>query len=127
MIDWLEEVLGEGELGLDLPLTEAGAVSFRRAAVVTEEEPVPVRKTAETGFGGGPELTAFSRLGEESPLMALYRRAGETLGVTPPSAPARREVVVRETTVSPPGLTVRELDLAVRRDSRRYDGGMNLY
>lgn len=126
MIDWLEEVLGEGELGLQLPLTEAGPLSFRRAAVMAEE-PVSAEETAGTGSEAWPELTAFSRLGEESPLMALYRRAGETLGVTPPSAPARREVVVREAAASPPGLTVRELDLAVRRDSRRYDGGMNIY
>lgn len=126
MIDWLEEVLGEGELGLDLPLTEAGPLTFRRAAVVAEE-PASAGETAGTGSGEWSELTAFSRLGEESPLMALYRRAGETLGVMPTSATARREVVVREAAVSPPGLTVRELDLAVRRDSRRYDGGMSIY
>lgn len=34
-----------------------------------------------------------------------------------------REAPVREAT----GLTPEELDRAVRRDSRRYDGGMTIY
>lgn len=126
MIDWLEEILKEGELLL--PPTEAVSCSFRRGTVLTEGEIVPAGElTPETGMGEWFEQTAFSRLGEESPLMTLYRRAGETLGLTVPAASARREVVVRETEVSRPGLTARELDLAVRRDSRRYDGGMNPY
>lgn len=127
MTDWLEEILSEGELGLDLPLTEAGPLSFRRAAVTGAEEPASAGVAMGTGSGEWSELTAFSRLGEEPPLRSLYRRMGETLGGFGVSAPVRRGVVVREAAVSPTGLTVRELDLAVRRDSRRYDGGMNLY
>lgn len=126
MTDWLEEVLNEGEPELLLPAAEEGSYSFRRAAVLPQEEG-PAVEPAGMSPGEWSELTAFSRLGEESPLLTLYRRAGETLNGFAAFAPIRRKVVVREAAVSRPGLTVRELDLAVRRDSRRYDGGMNLY
>ena len=127
MTDWLEEVLNEGELELLLPAAEEGSYSFRRAAVLPYEEDPAVEQVSGVTDWDGAGLAAFSRLGEESPLMTLYRRAGETLNGSAAFAPTRREVVVREAAVSRPGITVRELDLAVRRDSRRYDGGMNPY
>ena len=111
MIDWLEEIWKEGEG--DLPLTAERTNVFRRTEAVPAEE-------------GVPETAAPSRQGE-SPLSVLYRRMGETLGVMPTAVSARRETVVQEAESSRPGLTVRELDLAVRRDSRRYDGGMSIY
>ena len=44
------------------------------------------------------------------------------------SAQGRRESTThRQMTAGAPSLTVDELDRAVRRDSRRYDGAMELY
>ena len=56
----------------------------------------------------------------------LYRRMAEAVAVSPISA-AVPGVVREERTAETAGLTVRELDRAVRRDSRRYDGGMSIY
>jgi hypothetical protein len=38
-----------------------------------------------------------------------------------------RATVTQQVTVGAPSLTADELDRAVRRDSRRYDGAMELY
>lgn len=86
----------------------------------------------EVGAGGGLPAPAAPRpaAGQTGPaadgLRMLYRQvqqaswsgsAGQRPGVA----------VVRETAQPEQGLTVGQLDRAVRRDSRRYDGGMNIY
>lgn len=78
----------------------------------------------------GAEMARVIRRGDESGLDGLYRRAVQA------SRPAAPQVLPPEQAGRPfraeePGrtaaLTVEELDRAVRRDSRRYDGGMTLF
>lgn len=71
----------------------------------------------EAGRGGA----ASSALG------SLYRRTAEAIQMTRRGARNADPVTVREERTPEAGITVRELDRAVRRDSRRYDGGMNIY
>ena len=144
MIDWLEEVLREGHSLLTEELKRS-AVPVGRPAVrengaeeseqedgffLNREEdgqtlPTVLRKRTEEFDGpavekslpGGQIFSGVER---------LYRRMAEAVVVSPVSAAApggNREEPTGETG----GLTVRELDRAVRRDSRRYDGGMNIY
>ena len=59
----------------------------------------------------------------------LHRGAAEGARAPAPlpvPEPVSRMALEREGG-SPPGLTVEELDRAVRRDSRRYDGGMSIF
>lgn len=62
-----------------------------------------------------------------SALNSLYRRTAEAIQMTRRGARNADPVTVREERTPEAGITVRELDRAVRRDSRRYDGGMNIY
>ncbi len=60
-------------------------------------------------------------------LQSLYRRAAEAVAGVVTARVQNGPVVIREEQAAGSGLTVRALDLAVRRDSRRYDGAMNIY
>lgn len=62
-----------------------------------------------------------------SALSSLYRRTAEAIQMTQRGERNAEPVTVREERTAEAGITVRELDRAVRRDSRRYDGGMNIY
>lgn len=62
-----------------------------------------------------------------SALSSLYRRTAEAIQMTRRGARNADPVTIREERTVEAGITVRELDRAVRRDSRRYDGGMNIY
>ena len=66
---------------------------------------------------------------EQAGLKRLYRQAVRGLRPVPPALP--REQTGRTARMREPGsaasLVVDELDRAVRRDSRRYDGGMSIY
>ena len=65
---------------------------------------------------------------DSSALTALYHRVRETVSPGQPGIPGRSgTVVVREEVSTAPGLTEERLDRSLRRDSRRYDGGMNIY
>ena len=57
----------------------------------------------------------------------LYRRLARTGREGSFSRLAERTVTTEHQSVGTPGVTVDQLDRAVRRDSRRYDGGMELY
>lgn len=57
----------------------------------------------------------------------LYQRLVRAGWERSGSQRAERTVVVEQQSVGTPSLTVDQLDRAVRRDSRRYDGGMELY
>lgn len=60
--------------------------------------------------------------------LALYRSAARGIrSVQTAAAPAAGAAVTERMTAGTGSLTVDELDRAVRRDSRRYDGGMELY
>ncbi len=79
------------------------------------------------GPGRRPEAgTAGSAL---AGLAALYRgAAAEGRAPAPAAVPeGGRRTVLERTAEGAPGLTVEELDRAVRRDSRRYDGGMSIF
>lgn len=82
----------------------------------------------ETGPTVGAALET-GRTGREtlSGLEGLYRRATET-ALAPAAVPAAGagQSVLREEAPAA-GLTAEELDRAVRRDSRRYDGAMSIY
>ena len=60
--------------------------------------------------------------------LTLYRSAARGVrGAQALSPPAAGAAVTERMTAGTGSLTVDELDRAVRRDSRRYDGGMELY
>ena len=62
-------------------------------------------------------------------LAELYRGAAAEGRAPAPAAVLEggRRTVLERTAEGVPGLTVEELDRAVRRDSRRYDGGMSIF
>ena len=79
------------------------------------------------GPGRRPEAgTAGSAL---AGLAELYRgAASEGRAPAPAAVPeGGRRTGLERTAEGAPGLTVEELDRAVRRDSRRYDGGMSIF
>jgi hypothetical protein len=89
------------------------------------KEDAGAAETAESLAGELDELTR-RELGQSA--QALYRqvvRAGTLTGAT--GGQPGRTVVTERVTTGAPSLTADELDRAVRRDSRRYDGGMELY
>ena len=133
-----------GELWKDGPVwTVCGALpemdgALRAAAAErparAEEALLPSRdeNLAWTGLEwaarGGTAGTALAGAGR-SGLEGLYR---QTVGGLRPAAPALPpEQAGRTVRAQEPGsaasLAVDELDRAVRRDSRRYDGGMSIY
>lgn len=95
------------------------------------------RMTAETGMEwtvraetaglpfAGPRRTAQAQTGLEG----LYRQTVQGLRPAAPALPTER--AGRSTREQEPGsaasLAVDELDRAVRRDSRRYDGGLSIF
>lgn len=143
MIDWLEEVLREGQSLLAEELKLSAVPVGRPAARKTgaeesgqEDGPSVSREEASRDLPSvlgkwteDPDGTAVGKAlpgGQASGVERLYRRMAEAVAVSPISA-AAHGVIREEQTAEAAGLTVRELDRAVRRDSRRYDGGMSIY
>lgn len=84
---------------------------------------------AEAAGAGSPGPARKPDRGSSAALLELYRGAAEGARAPAPAlAPERgfRTALEREAGGAP-GLTVEELDRAVRRDSRRYDGGMSIF
>lgn len=84
---------------------------------------------AEAAGAGSPGPALKPDRGGSAALMELYRGAAEGARAPAPAlarSGASRTAVEREA-AGTPGLTVEELDRAVRRDSRRYDGGMSIF
>lgn len=142
MIDRLEELLEqvedtdeEGESltlprGVRLPKVPEGQASAESDDPLSAGETsgqTPLTRQEDAGESG-----LFSPLGELtyeaslSGLEMLHRRLRSSRDAG--SARAGSVAVVRES-IEPPaaGLTAGELDRALRRDSRRYDGGMTIY
>jgi hypothetical protein len=98
---------------------EAGAVSA--GAENWETDAVTVRSESW-------ETDELSRRDSGQSAAELYRqvvRAGYLASET--ARQPGRDTVTQQVTVGAPSLTADELDRAVRRDSRRYDGAMELY
>ena len=152
MIDWLELLWKAAEGGTELSLPEEMELRAQTAADRAEEDaavpdmaqaggaapwqeflPLPVGweeaalppgKTPVHGFGA----ERLSRSAAGAPLAALYRQVRETVVPLQTAAPGQgNRVVVREEVPAPAGLTEEGLDRSLRRDSRRYDGGMSIY
>lgn len=85
------------------------------------------RETAVRRAQSGPAATARPTAGGDSALGELYRRVRTAAQTGDAAARGAGVAVVRETVAPAPGLTAGELDRAMRRDSRRYDGGMTIY
>ena len=143
MIDWLEEVLREGQSllaeELKLSTVPVGRPAARKTGAEEpgqEDGPSVSREEASRDLPSvlgkwteDPDGAAVGKAlpgGQASGVERLYRRMAEAVAVSPVSA-AAHGVIREEQTAETAGLTVRELDRAVRRDSRRYDGGMNIY
>ena len=83
------------------------------------------------GWAGAAEMGAVLNAGKpgDEGLEGLYKQAVQAGRPAAPSLPV--EQAGRSMRAEEPGrtaaLTVDELDRAVRRDSRRYDGGMTIY
>ncbi len=93
-----------------------------------EALPRPERARREERRAGEPAATGPGT-GSGGELEALYRQAARAASPLPPVPQAGQ--AGRSFRGEEPGrttaLTVEELDRAVRRDSRRYDGGMEIY
>lgn len=77
----------------------------------------PLRRTAEVEQAGDRGLAELYRQTARAIRPAASAAAPARIGLR---APEREDG-------APPPLTAEELDRAVRRDSRRYDGGMTIY
>lgn len=145
MIDRLEELLAQveesengGEISMQLPgkirlpAAEKSAEEEGETAAAGDQNGLPAEELLSGNEDGGraerlPLLRTLTRAGFDSGMDALYRQLSRSVsgGNTGRSGSA---AVVRETVSAPAvGLTAGELDLAMRRDSRRYDGGMTIY
>lgn len=132
MIDRLEELLKRVEdpereetavqLTLVRPAVGNSAAGGRETVQAVGEEKASVAAEPEAA------LARMLAHGEgDSGLSELYRQMAQVTGTG--NAAGRGSVaVIRETIpADTAGLTAGELDLAMRRDSRRYDGGMTIY
>jgi len=112
----------------DIPLSAAYIPLLPALLQGRQEFLMDIPEQAARRSGAGPISLP------DSGLPLLYRRTEEAVsrtalaGVAGVSAAEQERIItVREPDSTPAGLTARELDRTVRRDSRRFDGGMNLY
>lgn len=77
--------------------------------------------------GAAEERGAASYRAQDQGALGLYRRLLQAGRAAQAARPTGQTTVAEQTTTGAPSLTVDELDRAVRRDSRRYDAGMELY
>ncbi len=125
---WMETALG----GLAQTLSGIGRRdrTERHAGAVWPDEasvaPVGWTEAELEGTRSFAELDKVVRMEADSGVEWLYRQtAGAEWLVAP--GPAIQAAGQAETEIGPAALTVEELDRAVRRDSRRYDGEMCIY
>ena len=125
--------------GVSPEIDKAQRIAAEERAARTQEALLPLRDGAliwpglERAARGGTMSPALERLGRPGAALAglegLYRQIVQGLRPAAPSLPP--EQAGRAARAQEPGsaasLAVDELDRAVRRDSRRYDGGMSIY
>lgn len=136
-----EEELGDGLVWrLDIGAAQRAEAAWRRALADRPDGAAAeaLRMTAEGTMGTaverlsverGEELGRVVRHEPEIGLEGLYRQTVRAVRPAPQVLPV--EQAGRTARAEEPGrtaaLTVDELDRAVRRDSRRYDGGMTIF
>lgn len=156
VIDWLEEILRAATQQEELSLAdglrgiallrytgsaEAAAVGYSRLPALEEtfesgrngpEQSRSVR--SDTELGSKPSRTdsglqgLYRPLSRGSVLQVLYRQVVQAVtAVQPPAAGREPAAVLQEEAPAAAGMTAEKLDRLVRRDSRRYDGGMSIY
>ena len=89
--------------------------------------PGSAAESAEQAVRGG--LGSAAESAEQAGLKGLYRQSVQGLrSAAPALLPEQAGRTARaQEAVSAASLTMDELDRAVRRDSRRYDGGMSIF
>lgn len=129
----LYDEVPEGEIpaersGLNL-LNAAAWQEFALAeAVWNNDRPVRSAMQTERPTAKSSAAERLCQKTDSSALTALYHRVRETVSPGQPGVPGHGgTVVVREEISTAPGLTEEGLDRSLRRDSRRYDGGMSIY
>ena len=143
-----EEIWKDGPVwtvrSVEPEMDETPGISTAGRTVRAEEVPHPLRdgerawaglERAARNGAAGPESEGAGRSGpardglEQAGLKGLYRQTVQGLRPAAPALPP--EQAGRTVRAQEPGsaasLAVDELDRAVRRDSRRYDGGMSIY
>lgn len=122
--DGLPEPGEEPETGT---VWKLGPVWMVRGAPETEAAQTLVRAAREDGAADAG--TAGQPESEAPGLAGLYRRASEAARPAAPALPPERagRTALEREPGSAASLAVDELDRAVRRDSRRYDGGMDIF
>ncbi len=91
-----------------------------------EEGPRPAAETRTEGEAGRPAAPRGN--GDRSGLELLYREIQRAAEPVFQAAESPAEKVLPEPAMAPSDrMTMEELDRAMRRDSRRYDGGMTIY
>lgn len=119
-----------GQAGLAAPVRRQNGSTLLRIPGAGDLDPAaPAVKKEDGSSGTGPDGVRNSGADGDRGLERLYQ---ETVRATRPAASALPvEQAGRLAGAEDPGrtaaLTVDELDRAVRRDSRRYDGGMTLF
>ena len=136
-----EEALEDGLIWrLDIGAAQRAEAAWRRALADRPDGAAAeaLRMTAEGTMGAAAERLSVEKGGElaqvvkhkpEIGLEGLYRQTVRAVHPAPQALPV--EQAGRTVRAEEPGrtaaLTVDELDRAVRRDSRRYDGGMTIF
>ena len=136
MRNWLDEVLkqvknADDRTGRNLLLC-SGNMDPLRVKRTAGDAGAPVRGSilpqSEPAAGESALPDNLEKAQKSDPgFWGLYRAAVREMSES--SAPVQRrfEPEKMEPTAGPAGLTAEQLDLEFRRDSRRFDGGMNLY
>lgn len=113
------------EAGLETERPEWTQIAEGAAREMGEQRKARAEAAGEGSPGPGEEPDGRVSAG----LAKLYRGAAEGARAPAPAlarSGTSRTMLEREAGGAPP-LTVEELDRAVRRDSRRYDGGMSIF
>lgn len=131
-LDALGQQMPAGRMGEMVEDVNAAELSGTRA-VGTRQMSVGLGLAAEPAAGartaGTPPMPAERAVQAQAGLEGLYRQTVQAARPAAPALPLERVEGpgrIRESGSSPPP-TVDELDRAVRRDSRRYDGGMSIF
>ena len=132
-VDWLALQAGgqvRRDSGPDLGLRRRWTTADRdRSEMGEKDRDSGLGGAARSGWGELPrlEMAGVAETGSVWNALGLYQSVVKTERAVRTASVARGTTTDRQMTAGAPSLTVDELDRAVRRDSRRYDGAMELY